>query len=401
MYDMLFLGSLFPKNEEIHIYKNTIGNMQNAANLLQWDYIEGLESVSGQTISIMTRVSVGTFPKKYKEPMIKTHYFKHSNDSKDLVVGFYNIPIIRQITYPYAANKFLFKWAKEKGSGQKILIAYSYLNSVSISFLKKKFPHIKVILIILDLPIFTNLDHRKSLLYKVIRYIENQRLIKAINYIDGIVPITKYMLDKLDPEHKKKSIVIEGMVKQKKRIKFKKDCDFFQIAYTGTLTEIYGIMDLVNAVHMMEDSNIRLVICGGGETSQRIKKIAAIDKRIIFRGAVTIDEAYRLQCSSNLLVNPRKNDNEYTKYSFPSKILQYMSTGNPVLCYRLDGFPAEYDNYLLYVGENETLENAIHRVKSMSSDELEKIGTKALYFVNENKTNIEQVKKLWSFIRSL
>lgn len=398
MYDIIFLGSLFPYDEEKEIYENSIGNMQNAANLLQWDYVAGIEETLGYSIRIMTRMSVGTYPFKYRKPIIKTHVFHHREGVNDLVIGFPNIPIIRQFIYPYVANSHLYKWAKDGNQNTKILIVYSYLYSLSIIRLKKRYPKIRIILILLDLPSYTNLDHTNSKLYNIKKEIETKNLIKSLEYIDGFVSITEYMRDYLDPMHCLNSVVIEGMVRKRKIVNKSININVFQIAYTGTLSEIYGIMDLVNAITSLPDENIRLVICGGGEAANKIKKIAEIDKRIDFRGIVSADEAFKIQCSSNLLVNPRRNNNEYTKFSFPSKLLQYMSSGCATLCCRLDGIPLEYDEYLIYIKENENIADAILRVKKMSNIELESLGNRAALFVLNQKNNIEQTRKILRLI---
>ena len=38
-------------------------------------------------------------------------------------------------------------------------------------------------------------------------------------------------------------------------------------------------------------------------------------------------------------VNPRQNNEEFTKYSFPSKTMEYLASGVPVVAYKLDGIP--------------------------------------------------------------
>ena len=56
-------------------------------------------------------------------------------------------------------------------------------------------------------------------------------------------------------------------------------------------------------------------------------------------GCVTNDEIVRLQCEATLLVNPRPSDKEFCKYSFPSKTIEYMASGTPVLMTKLPGVP--------------------------------------------------------------
>ena len=50
-------------------------------------------------------------------------------------------------------------------------------------------------------------------------------------------------------------------------------------------------------------------------------------------------------------VNPRPGAADFTRYSFPSKTLEYLDAGKPVLAYRNDGIPPEYDEHLLYISD--------------------------------------------------
>ena len=93
-------------------------------------------------------------------------------------------------------------------------------------------------------------------------------------------------------------------------------------------------------------------------------------------------------------LNPRKNEGEYTSFSFPSKILQYMSSGTPVLCYKLDGMDEKYGEYLFFVRRDETLADAIHRVYRMERTQLRSIGENARKYVEREKTSEAQTKKI-------
>lgn len=37
----------------------------------------------------------------------------------------------------------------------------------------------------------------------------------------------------------------------------------------------------------------------------------------------------KAQSESEILVNPRNDNNEFTKYSFPSKVIEYLGSGTP------------------------------------------------------------------------
>jgi glycosyltransferase involved in cell wall biosynthesis len=98
----------------------------------------------------------------------------------------------------------------------------------------------------------------------------------------------------------------------------------------------------------MQEYRFRLIICGVGDSEKEIIDAAKFDDRIVFLGQLPREEVLRIQTEATVLVNPRKNHEEFTKYSFPSKILEYLSAGKPVVAYKLDGIPDEYDAYLHY-----------------------------------------------------
>ena len=99
----------------------------------------------------------------------------------------------------------------------------------------------------------------------------------------------------------------------------------------GGLTKKYGVIELLNAFERLQDENCRLVICGSGDAENDIIEASNRDRRIIFKGLLPRKEVLSLQKSSTILVNQRSNNEEYTKYSFPSKIMEYLSSGTPVV----------------------------------------------------------------------
>ena len=70
---------------------------------------------------------------------------------------------------------------------------------------------------------------------------------------------------------------------------------------------------------------------------------------IRYFGFVSHERALELQAKAALLINPRSPKGVFTRYSFPSKTLEYMRSGKPVVCHRLEGIPEEYDPYLQYI----------------------------------------------------
>lgn len=65
-----------------------------------------------------------------------------------------------------------------------------------------------------------------------------------------------------------------------------------------------------------------------------------------------------------LLVNPRPIKPEYTKYSFPSKNMEYMVSGTPLMTTKLPGIPKEYYPYI-YLLEDESPEGIARRLNEI------------------------------------
>ena len=63
--------------------------------------------------------------------------------------------------------------------------------------------------------------------------------------------------------------------------------------------------------------------------------------RIEFLGMLPRTDVLELQSKATILVNPRQPVGDFTKYSFPSKTIEYMASGTPLLMYKLPGIPEE------------------------------------------------------------
>ncbi|WP_396128567.1 glycosyltransferase [Exiguobacterium mexicanum] len=258
-------------------------------------------------------------------------------------------------------------------------------------------------LIVPDLPQFMNLSDNKNHLYNFLKNIEIKAIDSDKKYIDSYVLLTEQMKETLNITSP--FTVIEGIsttifddIKELEKLREVKT-----ILYTGLLSKKYGIVDLIEAFKEIMDENLELVICGEGEAKDYILEQSVIDSRIIYKGLLERRDVLTLQKSSTVLVNPRTNNDSYTKYSFPSKILEYMSSGTPVIAYKLDGMPDEYSEYL-YTVDNYSrngLKMKIEEVLNKPQEELSNMGMKARDFVLENKNKTVQTKKILEMINNI
>ena len=118
------------------------------------------------------------------------------------------------------------------------------------------------------------------------------------------------------------------------------------VLYTGSLNRAYGFNTLLDAFSKIEDPDAQLWVCGAGDMEGAVKEAARKDPRIQFKGFLSKSEISKLQTQCDVLVNPRTDEGEYTKYSFPSKTMEYLLSGSKVVMYRLPGIGEEYYRFI-------------------------------------------------------
>ena len=396
--NVLFLTLQYDFQKEKEYLKKSKTGMQGAANTFQSNLLSGFK---GQpcNVTIMNTLPMASYP-KYNQLVMNTQ--KGDLLGFDSVeIGYINLPFIKQHSRYKNYKKQIKKWISET-EGEKYIIAYSlYLPFEKIfKYIKRKYPDIKTGLICTDLPCEYGILP-KNKLKATIQYRYGKKLLKYAKYCDFFTVLTDEMKHPLNIGDRKYT-VIEGICNDKLTDK-SPISSTKAVLYTGTLHKQFGILTLLEAFSLIEDHEAELWICGGGDSKAEVEAAAEKDSRIKFFGYVSKETVHDLQRKAFMLINPRQNDGEYTKYSFPSKTMEYMLSGKPVLMYKLSGIPAEYDPYLHYIeGDSaEDMKNAICGIFESDSDEIAKRTEAAARFVTENKNSAVQAKKIIDLMECL
>ncbi len=170
--------------------------------------------------------------------------------------------------------------------------------------------------------------------------------------------------------------------------------------YAGSLREIYGIPYLVEAFLKAEIPNGELHIYGAGEYEGTLRELSREHPCIRFFGLRPNDYVVEEERKATLLINPRPTGEEYTKYSFPSKNMEYMVSGTPVLTTKLPGMPREYEEFVYLIPEEnaEALAQTLKELLNKPKEELFAFGQRAKTFVLENKSNLKQAQRICKFL---
>lgn len=399
---VFFLGGIWEKKDEQEIIDNSIGNVQIAANVLQTNLIEGMDAILKAPVTILNEIFIGAFPLKYKKAVIHSGKWNHCSieGHTDYNIGFLNLPFVKHYNRFNQLKKNIRNVCKECKADIIYFVGYSMTYSVveGLCYAKIHDQRVKTCLIVPDLPEYMNLGKKKSFAFSFLKTFISNKLYRDIQRIDSFVTLTKYIYEALHVN--KPYTVVEGVATVATVLHETKDThktkDF---VYTGTLAQKYGVVNLVDAFTKVEGDDLRLIICGAGDGKEHILEVADKDHRIQYLGTVSNEVAKKLQREAFVLVNPRSNKEEYTKYSFPSKTMEYMATGRPVLMYKLKGIPDEYDDYIYYFGND--MRKSIEQLAIADPEELAAKGRKARDFVVLNKNSIKQAEKIINLLNSL
>ena len=304
-------------------------------------------------------------------------------------INMINIPIIKHLMI--IAN--IAKEIKSKKGDDSIVICDVLNLSIFIgSLFGAKLSKKKCVGIVTDIP---NIIYRSRMLMVLSKFL--------ISKCDYYILLTKYMQNSIKTKGKP-SIVIEGhadlkMINRSNDIKKKykkKICH-----YAGRIDKKYGIEILINGFIAANIKNAELHIYGEGDFAKELMTICQKNNSIIYYGILPNELIIEEQIKSTLLINPRPSCEDSSKYAFPSKNMEYISSGTPLLTTLLPGMPNEYLKYV-YIVSDETIEgykNCLNDILNKSTEELHSKGLLAKNFALENKNNVLQAKKIIDMIK--
>lgn len=231
-----------------------------------------------------------------------------------------------------------------------------------------------------------------------------------IKYADSYVFLTEEMNTKYNVKDQP-FIIMEGLVD----IREHDDSDINEhytkcnnentkiLMYAGGLNKVYGIPELVEGFIDAHIDGWELHVYGEGDYRLELEKVAKHNNNVKYFGTLMSSEIVKKEKEASLLINPRPTIEEYTKYSFPSKNMEYMVSGTPVLTTDLPGMPAEYKKYVFILEDYSAygIENKLKEICALGCDTLNEKGIEARSFVLNKKNNIIQAKRIIDMIETI
>lgn len=178
------------------------------------------------------------------------------------------------------------------------------------------------------------------------------------------------------------------------------------IAYCGVLTvHKDGVDDLIRAFHIFHKQfpEYKLMLIGDSHLKQVVHQLYSIvdslnlNNDVIFTGHISPDDIPALLKNASILALARPN-NKQAQYGFPTKLGEYLSTGNPVVVTRvgeIDKFLQDKVNCIFSIPDNP--EDFAEKLLWVEEHPIEskKIGERAgLLIKNDFSSKIQSLRAL-------
>lgn len=394
------LGSACGHDQFKYIVENSKRAPSQSAQNFETALLNGLSQLEDVHLTANSFYSIAPFPKGCYLS-VKSH--KESIDNCEInILPMVNLPILKQICMSIVIGRELRKWIRDNRTKEKCVTLYGIYPASATRILKIcKRNNVKTFAFITDAPkmMYTYRDDG-NLLKKIVHSYYRNRAISIQSSFDGYIYITEAMSKEVAPgkpytvlevicdEH-----IFDGIEEEKSNPK--------AIMYAGMLHKLFGIANVIEAFEKL-DGDYELWLFGDGDMVEEIKLKAQQNPKIKYMGRVDRTTVLKYEKRATLLVNIRNVEDEYTKYSFPSKTIEYMLSGTPMLSSRLPGIPKEYNDYL-YMCDEVDSENLAKKIGEIMNEEdgLLEMGRRASIFAQEQKNALSGANKVFTFIKAV
>ena len=174
------------------------------------------------------------------------------------------------------------------------------------------------------------------------------------------------------------------------------------VYFAGALVDAAGVDLLLDAIPLVQDPSVEFWFSGRGPLEDRLKQQAATDPRIRFHGFVTQEQYSDMLQRAAVLVNPRPSRMLENRYNFPSKLIEYLAAGRPIISTATSDVAEHYGSSLIVLKDEtpQGLARCIENVLNTPADERRAIGGGARACV-EGVVWRTEAEKIVAFIQIL
>ena len=375
--------------EYLQKYNNKLQQQGQKYNQL---LMEGLAENGAAVVSLSTR--------PINRAITRQKYFKGEKERECGIdydyIPFFNVKLLRELSVLFG---IFFKVLFAKGKRKETVVICDGLNvAATLAMIPAAaLRGFKTVGIVTDVPGHLSYSRKVSF---------NQRLnLFVMRRFKSYLLLTEQMSEIVNPKNRP-YIVMEGHADSAmEHVENSLECklDKKVCLYAGSLMKIYGIGNLVEGFVKANVPDSELHIYGSGDYTKTLEELAQKYDNVKYMGMAPNSEIVKAEIKATLLVNPRPIGEDYTKYSFPSKNMEYMASGTPVLTTKLPGMPKDHLPYVYFIEDESAdgIADVLSELLSKSPEELWEKGRAAKEFILREKNNVKQAEKVLELIEKI
>lgn len=137
------------------------------------------------------------------------------------------------------------------------------------------------------------------------------------------------------------------------------------ILYSGLLNSVQGVDLLLDAMRQVTNRDIRMYISGKGELEQTVREAERMDGRVRYLGFLPYEEYIQRLREADIFINPRNMTLSENQNNFPSKIMDYLAAGKPILSTRFAGWERFRENAVFCDSDPQSVARAIETLPEL------------------------------------
>ena len=393
---LAFVGSVFPNNPEYQTQA-----FSPSGRMFQEDLLSGLANAGLRASLVISFLPIPSFPRSRRIWIRGENVVLQQNRNVRLV-SFINITPVKQFLIGIATVWNLLRWGWRTRNTKRVVYQYNLTVPPALFTLAaSKAIGASTIIELNDINV-PGQTLPDSFLNRLDFWLHR----KLIPHFDGHITVSDSIMQDFMPNSD--YIRVEGGVATKllegaaDNSQLKASGNQFTVAFAGSLDPVNGIDILLDAFSQL-GRGYRLVIAGWGPQEDVVRAAAAEDERIHFVGRLPFPEVLRIYEAADVLVSIRPTKTLHTRYFFPSKLMEYLASGTPVITTCTGHTEEEFGDfcYLLKDESAKALADLIRSVAMTSPEARREKGQRARSYMKEHKTWDRQGHKIVRYIERL
>lgn len=320
-------------------------------------------------------------------------------------IGYINIQILKHLTIFLNLFIKLFIQVFNLKIFQKervVIINYNSFPIISLpSIIISRVFNVKILCLVIDIPII--IIKKGNKLKEKLKRMYNDLSLFLFKKYNGMISLVEQTVIDFAP---RTPFICIKYAFESNNYKFEKNVkhnETFDIVYTGALEEYYGINEMIETIKILPENYI-LNLYGNGSLVDFIENESVENSRIQYHGVVSHDQAKKAQQEADLLILLR-TEKSINRYSFPSKILEYVASGVPIISSQIESIPSDLNVFINYISSEEPYDLA-KKILEIKNEEREVNITRDNYneginYLKKEYTWTIQAKRILDFISTI